>query len=1073
MHLTHFRTGTHTTQESRLLSMSLELGTNPLGPPQGADAFVDTIQNAASWMADTVLPGNREARIKNGTERRLNDPQQWVTAFQRTDILGATVPQRPLTGDAYGPQELLESKTVRERQMIFLRFVRASTPPAFMASEPVFNIRGLREASLENFAAANPAGDLMTAAEIARIPRILTLVGAAVGSKALQPATPATPEDTQNTDIVRQMLNTHYPLNDPENRHLLDDYIRAIKILRGPGLPPPSNAQMRTREELLKLITSTQNSGKLPVDFPRRFLAWLQHEDPVRVQNILSQFDPIREREDKTKLEALQIPQKRQAELKEKIAASIPERVMEVYNRLEPWQQYTAIGLGIFAGWKILRGEGFVASTARTALVGVAGLSAFEYLVLGTPPSRGLMARGLESLQTNLGGNVPEKNRKMLQMMARYTNERAFMHSAEIADSLALMATLKMSDISNALTINVTGGQLRYELSDTMLRAKLEDQRKDMGLKKEAVDKIFKGPHKEAIAQAVGNIFYRMGGRNPNNRDKVEYVEKARRNAITVYRVPDANTGESRPFSTSRSYANITDTTALGYYMEIADEGRQIVLNQHAGNSFSDMVGALMTQATLERPDEAQLLSPPGTGTNNTRQKERAVYSLSSETVSRNLDVPRQRLVNEFGEFLDFWKADGRRVLNITDADKKTYIARATMLIAPPPPGTQPSLTEGAQILDRLRFTILRAATFTGTLTGTEVTDLFSSIEGPGGTPRNPAQLLTAMGQWLNAKLNIFGNNQEIRGIDSVIALIQGRLGRRVDVDGNGEPLVKQLQRHKDTFASLRRAEAMADRALGSLRPEDLNRLGNAKIAREFLVRVFNRKAYRDVVDDNERTYAHRVAIDLFTAQLTQHKADGEHSLSPLDNQFVSATEQQNLIQNNEWLLQQITGPMTQPLRGMWTFLAINGQLHTMFAQQLNATSRKDETKRREAIEGARQLAALSLCIFPPNEENRKVLAAALSEIGEHFRQENEEQDKVSDDAGRMLRRNVSYKDDLRDLVLAMKLLGLPPTETTPLEQIVGRANKDDVEAKAKAAKLKEDADKKKKEEEAKKKAGA
>lgn len=1033
MIIRHFPTGhSHRSHERRLIyGREIFRAPDAQGSPEGGNSrIIDSINSFVDY-ASSLLPSNRQAMQKNGTERNMQDVQKWITALQETNILTNPAQTDIPADNPFGPSEFLKSQSPRKRQIIALRLIRSATTPAVLSSTPPFSqVRGLIAPNLDQFIAQNPdPAPLFTPPELALMNRILLVSAAGLGMRPLYQATPATPEDKQNMEIVKKMIRAHYPEARREE-HLYDDYKVAITTLRTlPGRGAPTVNEMRNREEFLNAL-----SGSLYQSFPRRLIAWLQHEDPTEVQRILTNFAQRREREEKTRTDSNLEGQRRLA-LKGRVEESIGDRISNFYHGIPPWAQLGAIGVGLYSGIQLFKSDDPVLSTIRNILYGAVGWTAFEKFALGTPSGQGAIAKGMRALEKSFGKNHPEQNRKVFDQMARYLDQKGFLNSEPNAFAFTIIAKADTAQVGKALRTRMerlpSGGHiLRYSLDET-LKKHVADVAEGSGFQRNAVDIMFKGPHAAEIAEAIATTFYNRAANNPANQERMQRIYKARRDAARLHSVTDSATGETRPFGTSLSFGNIRDKNALDDYKDMVEEGQQIAQNDHSGLPFYQFIGAIMDEGPAVRPENSERLRiPPVPGT---RLKEEALYKIRNESITKNLDETNKRIKEDFAEFTNFWK--NRNVLN--DAAVKAITAKVHLLVDDPASRLGP--TEFQQVVERIKFVILAAASGRGgniPLTDTDLQDLTGAITVPPGSPKNPVQLLAAIGTWFNnSVLTLNSRLTPVNSLADVRSILTNRFGASVTSEAGLKRLQERLQQHEKTFREMRDTGRVAENLVASIQandPDRINQFGNRTVAVAYFRRMLeNNNEYKKHSETAESTVAQRLMNSVLRNYLGRARMNGEDIFDAApEDRYITNTEEQNLIDESNWLVHEIATapgiPPNGPMRGMWSAVAMNQYLSRLTGFPGLASDMNEEPRRIAEIQNIRQMAMLYMAQFPPVADEptlNVLLRSRVRSTATSF--VNHINNPANAGNRKAMLNSPSYREGMKDLYHTMILLGI------------------------------------------------
>lgn len=1042
-------------QEARLCRMT------PPGPPESRnfpiiDSFNSFVTNMWNRITGFVNPGERNEKQ---VRENIATPRRWLDAFARREVF--IEPQRArdsLSGQVFGPQELLQTMTREERVEAFYEFIRNILPPA--------TIETITGTPL-------PAEPTEAVKE-----RVLKVAGIVLGARA--------PERAEDIADARLAFTKLYPAG--ELGHIYEDYmvmVREIRRTPGTGIPP-ANEDFNDPVRLLRLIE--QRANQLRPGRHMQFLGWLRVEDPKVARErlvLLGQARRLSELSgDQITLKNEQMVSKLQKGVREDLERR-NRSFTDNFAMLEPWQQYAVIGLGLFAAYKLWNKPGRFLGIIPywTIPTGLVGWYLYRRLMVGDQDAFNTITRDMQR-----GGNkiidtgrnlfnrtagpptVAQEDASRLSIMSRYLDQRAFLRQFPAAGPMMTVAEVKMSSFAgSAFRVGMDSkSHIQYSLyggPESPIYQEVQGIIKRRRYDGNYLHQVFH-EHSDQIAQGVGSVFYQLAARNPENRNRVRRIEEARRSAGRVATIAGAS---------SLSYDNIADPALKQEYVNMIEEGRGIALANYPNKSLIELIEMFMAESpeNAERPDNAERVTAPGTPPNITRTAEIALYqNARTLPLTPEREASKKVILAEFQEFLA--SASGRPPsrLPLLNAGAATELERFAIALLD---DTDKSLSEVLRILEQVKYAVYigAAARGGGSPLGTE--DIVRIIGAAGSPDRlNLAAIASNIGQYINNTLRIFSNFQNIQSLENVKRLLEQRFFSGVASGPAGlAELRKQITSHQERFTRMKNPERAAQIFINALPATTVARFGaTPKEARDrlttFVQRMIASPQYQRYIEQGEQYYAQRVTNDIVIAQLSTHRRDGNHALdSNPSDRFISPTEEQNLLVSNEFLLNNILGPdETRPLNGMWAAMTMRQLLNDFRpddAARLDATS---EPSRLRAVENTRQVAYLYLSLqeITPDEAVDLELRNRVRTVAQKFVDEYTRVSTSDPAAGRpaaikalleqpSFRGGMPNADGIRDIVGTMLLLGItagpdaalvkslediiaglpPPTPTTPV----------------------------------------
>lgn len=457
---------------------------NDLPPSQ--EPFDDAVRLFANrtiqFLGNSVGLGNRDL-----VDRTMRNPQLIVAAFRSPNILTDTTTRGLPTNRIPTPEDVLWTRSVRERNIAFLQFIRESVPEQTRRTNPLFDHAGLRAANFNTYLSG--AGINIAPPNNALLQQMLDTVSCLQGS-----TTSTAPGPVQ--DAVRQTLRELYPAGAIGEKRLYADYFECVRLLRSDrSSPQPTNELLSTRELLTQRL-----QGRVAPEMPRRFLSWLLHEDPSVVQRTLSSmssrinqggvnvsFERSGAHEDLNKLQSV-------------VNESILDRTLQFYNDREPWQQFAMIGLGLWATYKLLRSDSNFARAGRILASGVVGWMAFEKFVLGHDLSQMHITQGMRSLQGLLVRDFGPENRQRIEIMSKFLDERIYMN-ANLSSAFVTLSSMRMGDIASSLRQDPAGLSFHFAPN---IQGPLRQAASRRGLNPDAVSGQFFAPSQPIQVASLG-----------------------------------------------------------------------------------------------------------------------------------------------------------------------------------------------------------------------------------------------------------------------------------------------------------------------------------------------------------------------------------------------------------------------------------------------------------------------------------------------------------------------------------------------------------------------------------------
>ncbi len=921
----------------------------------GIDAINGFVENIMRNVNGLLSPQDAREQV---TQRNLSNPNRWIQAFGRAEVF--TEPQTTrasLNGQAFGPQELLATMSVEDRVRHFYDFARAVLPAR------------VADRLLPAGAGRPPVPDE------ARKETVLNTTAIVLGLRRPGPGAP-------EIAFAREAFDEIYP--EGQMGFIYQDYTELVREIMRITTPAgrPSAAQLQDREQLLKL--AEERANQMPQGRFRRFIGWLRvsEGDPAAMkltQARLTVLGNQRQRnelsQDQNKLKTHQMMEKLQDG--PRLDAERRNRnFMDNFNMMEPWQQYAVIGLGLFAAYKMWNSKSklFGVIPMWTIPTGVVGLYLYRRLVMGdqdaintmtsavqrgvntvTDAGRGILNRGI------LPPTIEEQDQKTLAMMSQFLDQNAFLSQFPVAAPMMTIAQVRMRSLAgNAFRAQLTPGGIQYSLyagPRDPLYIEAQGIIKNRRYNRDTLHRIFYENNAQ-IAQGVGNVFYQLAARRPENRDRVKIIEDARRGGARF-----SPTGVG-----SLSYDNIREPAVKQMYIDMMEAGRVIALEQHPNDSLVDIIARFVNEGrgTAERQDNADRVPVP----NMLDAPQRALLETRNSPLTPEREASVKLIRAEFRGFIDNCRRPNMRVLNAAAAEDLTNFADRLLDDATKP------LPEVLQILERVKYAILVAAAARGgggAANELGIDDVAQMIGAADSADRfNLTALPGTIGSFINSRLRVFAGFQQIQNIGNVKALIgNGFFSGLTTGPGRLTQLDKQLTAHQQRFSRMRDSNRAAEIFANALPPTTVNRFHaseppDSKIARAnlitFLQRMIASPQYQAFINQGEQYYAQRVTNDIVMAQITTHNRTGAHALENDPNErFVSPIEEQNLIANNEFLLTNVIGSEARPLNGMWAAMNMR-QLLIDFGPAFNAET---EPARMQGVENTRRMAWLFVSLQP------------------------------------------------------------------------------------------------------------
>lgn len=925
----------------------------PQGPREnnlpGINVISGVYENAMGLVRNLF---SREYVLAERTHADLADPRRWIEAFRQADVFSPTqtLPDS-LRGKAFGPKELLRTMSPADRVAQLWNFARETLPPRLTRLIPP--------------GAAIPPDNVRDTT--------VTVIAIVLGLRAVDGET-----RPDALGYAKEAFDEIYPAHFGRIYEDYRELARQLGRLPGPA-GQISPELLRNRDRLLKIIA--ENEEHLPPGRYLRFVGWLRvnSAEPADRKLAEARLAALGEQLRKDELRGILHTDQSRLQLEQlqkgvKMDAERRNRTfMHNFEMLEPWQQYAVIGLGLFAAWKLWKKPGRFLGIIPywTIPTGVVGLYLYRRLIAGDHDALNTMTgatqRGAQNIWDWTNANilsrgiltptVEREDATRMSIMARFLNQRAFLSHFPIAAPMMTVAEIKMKHFAGSAfrAEMAPGNRIRYSLyGDPRSAIYLEAQGviKRRRYDRNVMHRIFFDDN-AAIAQGIGAVFYHLAARRPENGARVKRIEDARRGGATV-----------TPAGTSNmSYDNISDPEIKQDFLHMIGEGRVIAMQDYPEMNLVDLIQTFVAEPSRapERPDNADRVAVP----NLNRPGQLDLLAIREQPLLHERKISIETIKKEFKEWLNFHSSP--RFPVIKESVRKKLENYATALLS-----TTGPLPEIIQALERIKYVILATAAVRGgenPISDADVETMLGAMPGGADEPGFIPGLVNNVSNWFNRNiLPVASNFQTINDLENVRTILRQRLFSGVESGAGGlGALQKQMTEHRARFDRLRNGGQAAELFALSLDAAAIGRLGGPDQVRAFLRRLTGpgNPRYLEFIASAERFYAQRVANDIVAAQIGTHRRGGDLALDlHPPRRFISPQEEQNLIANNDFLLEQIIGSDSRPLNGMWAAMFMRQTLSEL-NDPGNILNVADEQSCMAAVNRIRRIAASYIALQP------------------------------------------------------------------------------------------------------------
>ncbi|HLD32794.1 MAG TPA: hypothetical protein VJB10_04360 [Candidatus Peribacteraceae bacterium] len=960
----HF-TGLSPSEREKRLCGNLDRGGNfeQLGHQlgQGIGNFVDRM---ATKFREAI--GTNEASRTN-----MLTEKAWVDAFNRDEIFRDEQVTPLNDKQVFGPRDVLMSMPLQERKVEFVRFMRELVPddirdaftrldtegratggvfkdPAFRTFDPNVKLDHHMK-TRRDVPISLPEDDLETMRMIMRM-----LMGEDVRNG--NPLTDRDLADIQGGNYDRLRDNAEDPF-------LMASYISAAALdryyLEDSPQPSPDDTDIDVlrRRRMYNDYRNLLNSLKPPVTAAQAEDADLlmQRLPPSRLKAAI-RFGIIDDHTLKGELAKLyrfeerdrasvrhEAEQERNEYNRRSIQESIRGRnrtMMDNFYNMSGKEKFFGIAIASFAAYKMVSSSSRILKTIPFAL---AGVYFYQRMVLGDKQPLNKWGKFTQDVVKLTGKPIraglekmnilaPQSDIDALNIMSNFLEEKDIVTSKPIAQSLAAMAQVKLGTIASNLSIDRNSGSALLEVSDnSLLTLEISEIARRNNWDRALIVRGLQENQGE-VSDAMAEVMLLIGAEDyPDIQDRLEKKMNAQ-GVRTIQEIRD--NGESK-----------------ADYFTLIERGRQKAQTEYADMDFLDIIQRFSRE---EKPastvtDNADHIESPLSAGN--RENERKLYgevrthALGLQT--RNELLRENGLANrEIREALHTLRNFASSPKEIIDAGAETFLLQRFDALCEK--GDTP-LGEILIAIEQLKYGILIDALSAKKipLNRDNVNDI---VGGPSG-------VLESITSFVNRSIvgasSHFGAIENLGNLDSILAE-RIASGVRSSDEAGLVNLRRRIDTYNNFFTRLRQADVLNPTLVKDLEDE----LG--KEASAFLERIFAMPDRAKRIDLMEKYLAQRMTNAVATAMLTEHRANGVHTLiTDPAKRFITPREEQNLLKEFDELFASIVdgkgvssnlSERKPGSEGMWEMVDLLNTNIESFERDIPALNAESYTQARERI---------------------------------------------------------------------------------------------------------------------------
>ena len=853
-------------------------------------------QSSENFFGDMVGRFRKIIGTNEQTEANLRSERSWVEAFNHPEI---QKPQRFTldTNRSFGPRQLLLDMKPEERDIEFVRFMRQMVPDDIRAlypdvfAEPAFDTFPNDANTLDDYMRTREGEPIRISAKQRKI--MLAIQKLLIGENVRD----ATPDILSNAEtIARAVLIRRYGENADSLNVGVEDYKDAIASFG----KNPDPAIVESASVLVERIPAGRFKAALRLgiftdaDLKQRFgplLRARQEEEQAQFHESGQQMNEI------------------DRNVQEKIRQK-NRTLVENFQNMSGKEKFFAVALTGFVTYKMLTSRSKI---LKLIPLSIAGAYFYRRLIVGDKQPLNTMGkftqdfigfagkpirRGLEKV----GVLAPESETNALSIMGNFLRQEKLDVNPS-AQAFAALANVQLGTIANALQVDRNTGAVslstgrgtdlnkeisavsrRYNLDRRLILQALGMSEKEMeesGLLQET-DENKKNQNIEnnrEVSEAMAHVMYLLGAKERGG--IAESLESARES----YRA------QGYIIRSFQDFKNVPGGLRhFNEYINLVMLGREKANREYGDRSFMEIIQEFQSDTpnpvapTIDNADA--VLSPLEDGK---RTEERRLYK---EARTAKPALRARNSFTENGSLLDKEireNLSNMRRLGLVDQGAEALLLTKFETLRKEEKTPLRDILIG---IERLKYSILVASLDSNELPLTR--DQVDRIT-RGGTS---STILGSILSFFNRTVGLSSNFGEIETLGNVDTILTERLSsgvRSADETGFSDTR-ERIGAYRSFFDRLRNTEKLNP----SLIKEVEGALGDDSEA-------FLQSLYEDPdtpfptknarIAAMEKYLAQRMANSIALAMLTEHRANGNHTLiTETNDRLISPQEEENLL---------------------------------------------------------------------------------------------------------------------------------------------------------------------------------
>ena len=930
-HLCTLHAGNLSERETRLCFFS----TPAQQPSNAEDAGRRLSQGAENFFGEMAGRFREIIGTDEQTQANLESERNWVAAFNHPEIQ-TDQRFRLDTNSSFRPIQLLLDMKPEERDIEFVRFMRQMVPGDIRAqypdvfAEPAFNEFPNEANTLDDFVRTREGKPIEITEEQRNI--MLAIQKMLIGENVRD----ATPNIRSNAETIsRAVLFRRYGENANSLEVGVADYEDVLKQFgENPDPNIVENAAVLVEQIEIKSIAAGRFKAALRLGI-------------IDNSALKQRFGPhVRARQ-----EERQAAGHEAALGRNEIDRNVRERarrrnrtLTENFQNMSGKEKFFAVAITSFITYKILTGR---SKLLKMIPLGIAGAYFYRRLVIGdTQPLNtmgkftqdfiGFAGRPIRRGLERVGVVAPESETNALSIMSGFLDEHELDKNPS-AQAFAALANVQLGTIASSLSIDRTTGKVtlqtgrgtdlnkeigavarRYNLDRRLILQALGMSEKEMeesGLLKE-IDENKKNKNIEnnkEVSEAMAHVMYLLGAKERGS------IAASLESARESYRA------QGYVIRSFEDFKNVPGGLKhFNEYINLVMLGRDKATRQYGDRNFIEIIQEFESETpeavapTIDRADVVR--SPLEDGK---RTEERNLYA---ETRTATPALRARSSITENGGLLDkevIESLSNMRRLGLIDRGAEGLLRTKFETIRK---------EEGTPLRDILiGIEKLKYAILVGSLEASDLPLTRDKVDAitKGATK---STILGSITSFFNRAVGISSHFGEIETLNNVDAILTERLSsgvRSADETGFGD-MRDRIGAYRSMFQRLRSTEKLNPTLISEVEGV----LGDDSEA--FLESLyedpnkpFPSKGQR--IDAMEKYLAQRMANSIALAMLTEHRANGNHTLiTEADDRLISPQEEENLLREFDQIFAEVIDQRvidqrerTPGSEGMWEMVDI------------------------------------------------------------------------------------------------------------------------------------------------------